>query len=75
MNRERLLLELGNLPDNASKQVYERQYCRVLPKEGKAYETWLLRQAFDVEGKLLVSHVSGPTAIFPDEAEIEFLDD
>lgn len=74
MTKERLLLELGTIPDNATKKVYERQYARVTPKDGSpSYETWLLRQAFTVDGQLLVSHVSGPTAVFPDEAEIELL--
>ena len=72
--RDRLLLELGTMPTDATKEVYERQYARVVPKDGSApYETWLLRQAFDADGSLLVSHVSGPTAIFPEEADIELI--
>lgn len=72
--KDELLLELGASPPDSRKQMYDRQYARVIPKDGSApYETWLLRQLFTAGGKLLVSHVSGPAAVFPDDADIELL--
>lgn len=114
MTKEKLLLELGTLPEGATKKIYDRQMVRVTPKnvaqgepcpvcgmkldhdgqdsfdnvlircpasgcsynritQVKPYDTYLLRQAWDVDGNLLVSHVSGPTAIFPDENDIEMI--
>lgn len=54
------------------KRYYEGKVVTVEPRDGSPiYQTYLLSQILDdTNGRLLVSHVSGPIAIFPEDARI-----